>query len=190
MTTIRYSPVGNEPQKSICTVCHGVGGSANIWSGSGWVSVLFAWQAWQTSILLFASWSILGNQTFSLSSCLVFMSPWCPSWAIEIAFHTALMEWLQDCSWEWHLTHHSQVVHLSLAWIWEAHSCPLPGAQLEDLVSCAIVGSKWARTNTVVSCLALLLVELDPVSWLWEKHLLLKSTHILRPMLFSFLPMM
>lgn len=40
MTTKRYSPVGNGPQKSTFTMCHGLGGKVVIWSGGGEVGEL------------------------------------------------------------------------------------------------------------------------------------------------------
>ena len=60
------------------TLCHGVGGNGDICSGSGLVLGSFAWQARQPSSSFSTSQSILGNQIFSLSSCLVLTIPWCP----------------------------------------------------------------------------------------------------------------
>ena len=86
VTTSRYSPVGNGPQKLMLTVCQSAGGSGNICRGLGRVSGLLAWHATQASSVLFVSWLIPGNQTFSLSSLLVLTTPWYPSWAKDSAF--------------------------------------------------------------------------------------------------------
>ena len=78
MATI-LSPVGKEPQKSMWTMCHGVGGNGDICSGSGFVMGPLAWQAKQPFCSVSTSWSILGNHIFYLSICFVLTRPWCPS---------------------------------------------------------------------------------------------------------------
>ena len=54
----RYSPVGNGPQKSTWTVCHGSGGRQDIYNGSGQFSGPLAWHATHFSIACFILSSI------------------------------------------------------------------------------------------------------------------------------------
>ena len=61
MTTIKYSPEGKGPQKSMWTVCQGSGGKGVIWRGSGWLLGPLAWHAMQFLIILWTVSSIAGN---------------------------------------------------------------------------------------------------------------------------------
>ena len=85
MTTNKYSPVGNGPQKSMWTVHHGSGGRGDIWRGSGRFSGSLAWHKTHWFIISFTSWSIFGNHIFSRNNFLVFTRPWWPSWAMDMA---------------------------------------------------------------------------------------------------------
>jgi len=66
ITTKRYLPIVNEPQKSM-------GGNGDICRGSGWLPQLFAWQALHLSKFCLTLLSIPENQIFSQSNCFVLL---------------------------------------------------------------------------------------------------------------------
>lgn len=79
ITTIRYSPEGNGPQKSTATSFQGAFGSLVGFVGSkALFPCVVAWHARQLHTLVFTSLSIPGNHTFSRISSFVLTMPWCP----------------------------------------------------------------------------------------------------------------
>ena len=82
----KQSWLGNGPQKSMLTVCQGLGGSFTICNGWGELSRLVAWHGMHRCTISSTVLSILGSQIFSLRSRFVFTIPWWPSWASSIAF--------------------------------------------------------------------------------------------------------
>lgn len=139
------------------TVCHGAGGNGDICSRSGLVLGPFTWQLFSN---FSTSWSILGNQIFSLSSCLVFYVPWCPSWAKAKAcwhnwFGMTMRVPSRTRSSERDHWFHWQSVHHGFDWIVsiQQHSPLLCQSFPLSLPNYFIRISFWSVLSSLVACL-------------------------------------